>query len=377
MTGASSTLEIDSLGTVTAIAGASPGAAALTISSYATLSLGGGTLATHGLFLVGDTKLASNTGGGTVTVTSGSLSSTATASAPAVEIGSAGEGSTIVLANDAWSVSGDVDVGTAGTGRLLLQGAGSIGIAGTLAIGSAAGIGVVTTTSSAAVDITGAAAIPTRFNGIAAASLSITGTGSSLTTGTLTIGAAGAAANATISRGSVSVGTNATIDGVLTLRVAGSLSAAGTITLDQGSRISGQGILQSAAIVDNGRIQVNSGTMRCLGPVSGDGLLEVSRAQLELRYGSSAGVALAFDGFGTVTVAKVTAIAGTIHDWGIGDAIRFTQAAAVTETFADHTLSLFNARGTLLGTETFTGSLTTQNFSLAADGKGTLLTYHP
>jgi len=320
---------------------------ALSISDFGmvTSQTGGLLTATGGIVIDGP--------GSTLALEGGTVEAIATGTGPALQISSS---ATVAVGGGALTTVGNLDVGASGSGQLIIYPGegGQVDVGGTLEIGSAAGTGFVSTDGDVAITGSG---IASNTASIAAASLAMTGAGSSLDAGTLTVGTGKTAAVVSMA--------------------GGTLSATGTIIVAHGARIHGGGTLQAADIVDMGRIQVNHGTMSCLGTVTGNGQLNVQRGDMILAQGEGAGVGLVFSGFGTFTVASVASISGTLSGWGRGDAIDFTGQAIASATFSGHTLSLFAADGSLIGKEIFAGSYARHNFALSSDhGSGTLLTYH-
>ena len=146
------------------------------------------------------------------------------------------------------------------------------------------------------------------------------GTGSHLSAGGLLIGVAGqgvATANAAmldIAGGKLSVFGGASVHGAVVLSQGGTLSVSNALTLWAGSTVIGQGVLGAGNIVDLGRIGNDYGTMTCLGPINGTGLLSVANGgDVVLAHGEASTVGLVFGAYGTFTAAGVGMISGTVR----------------------------------------------------------------
>ena len=193
----------------------------------------------------------------------------------------------------------------------------------------------------------------------------------------LQVGYGSGGGSLTIAGGDAALSGDARLRGNVVLSLGGTLSAQGTVTVAAGTTLIGQGTLSASSIADLGRIGVSNGTLACLGPVSGAGLLSVRAGELVLGGTEAAGVGLVFGNAGTISVASVADLAGTITGWQSNDAIDFTTAHVARDSLSGQVLSLFDGGGHLLGTLTFAGPIALHNVSLAPDhGGGTLLGYH-
>ena len=210
------------------------------------------------------------------------------------------------------------------------------------------------------------------------------GTGSHLSAGGLLVGVTGqgvatsGAATIDVAGGTLSVFGGASVHGGVVLGQGGTLAVSNGLTLAAGSTIVGQGVLSAGNIVDIGRIGCGGGTMTCLGPVNGTGLLSAAfGGDLILQRGEASSVGLVFGAYGTFTAAGVGLISGTITGWTTGDALDFTGVHITSDNLSGHVLTLFDSAGAVLGRETFAGGFTSSNFSLSADhGTGTMLSFH-
>ena len=152
---------------------------------------------------------------------------------------------------------------------------------------------------------------------------------------------------------------------------------ADTINLDAHSAILGTGTLVASDIIVQGDIIVTHGSLVCLGPVTGAGVLHLSDGTLQLTQGEAASVGISFGATGTIVTPSIADLAGKLSGWQAGDAISFSGQAIASDSYANGTLSLFDSSQTLLGTETFRGALNAGNFVLTSEqGTATLLSYH-
>ena len=317
---------------------------------HATITGAGTVLNDTGQMLVG------GTGTGTLTVTSGALLSVAAAAGqtiPDAIVASASASVTSAVSvtgsGSTWSLDSALLVGNTGRGALTIQAGGHV-FAGSVTIGGYSG------------------SVGTAV---------VAGRSSLLKAGALQIGTSQAAGTMAVSSGMVSISGNADINGALSLSHAGTFAATDTVTIESGSVVHGAGLLEAGSIVDLGRIVVNGGTMKCIGPITGSGSLRVANGNLTLGNGEASSVGIDFGAGGTLTAATPAAVAGTISGWTTGDVFHFVGARIVSDKVSGHVLSLFNATNHLVGTLTFAGGIPASHFTLTADGHGTLLSYHP
>jgi T5SS/PEP-CTERM-associated repeat protein len=341
---------------------------ALQLSNGASLQLNGGLLATTGGLSLDDGHGTPGTLGGTLTVNGGTLTSDrGTSGRPAVFIGTRGAGTSIAQIQGAtWTVTGGVEVGTLGNGELLLQHADLLVSRG-LYIGGG-GHALVTADTV----VTGGTL--TAFEtGISAATLSLAGTSSLLETGSLRVGGTLADPSLTLAGGTLSVTGVASVTGELAM--SGGILAAGTISVAAGAVIGGTGSLTATTIADQGRIGALGGTLTITGALTGSGQLGVRAGTLILTGAETQ--AVTFGNAGTIVTPSLADLAGTISGWQPQDAIDFAGAQITAFTVAGTTLSLFDSANHLIGTETFSGPVSSTNFTLSSDhATGTLLSYH-
>jgi hypothetical protein len=149
------------------------------------------------------------------------------------------------------------------------------------------------------------------------------------------------------------------------------------LAIGGGSSVTGNGVLSAGSLVDLGQIAVSSGTLSCLGTITGSGSLSIAHGGLLLQSGEAAGVGLNFGAAGSLTTASAASIAGLINGWQVNDVIDLTTIKIASDSFSNGTLSLYDSSKHLLGTLHFGGSLVTHNFTLATDGgNGTLIKFH-
>jgi hypothetical protein len=365
------TLTVSAGGVLSATGAGQP---ALAISGGGTVSLQTGVLNTTGLFEVAHGAVH----GGALVAGSSTLASRAYSSASvpanalAVSIGAAAAAGPqngidqAQLTNSTWTIQGELAVGAGGQGTLTSQGS-RIVVAGNLQIGGAGVAAGVTLRGSDSVVIGGTLA--PGATGLSAQSATIIGAGSHLNAGTMQVG------NMTISGGQADLSGGATIGGTLSLLAGGQLNA-GSVTIDPGAAILGLGRISAGSILDQGHIGVTGGTLVLAGPVSGDGLLSVRAGTLDLTQPVASSLGVAFGNAGTIVTPSVADLAGSISGWQAGDAIDFTGAQIASFTFSAGQLNLFDSEHFLVGTETFTGALTSSDFTLTGVGGGTVLRFH-
>jgi hypothetical protein len=387
LAGAMATLGTNATGTAMIAAGAVmidessvSALGAIGVSDGATISLSGSTLSTVGRFAIGDLLVGQATGGGTVLLDGGSITSTAgTTGAPALEIGgtTGTDYSQAILTSANWSVQGNVAVGVAGVGELALGYGATMEISGALDIGAANGLGVVTTSGETVIASTGAA-LASGNSGITAASIVLVGVHPGFSTGSLEVGTAQSAGTLVITQGVVSVSTDSTINSAVHMSGTARFTTTGTLTVAQTGVVAGSGTVTAGSIVDLGRISAFGGTMTFAGPITGTGLLTVTQGGTAvLQQAVASTISVEFDGAGTLTTPSIADISSVIHGWSTGDAIDFAGVKIASDSLSGHTLSLFDSSNHLLGTEIFATPISASNFTLTADqGTGTDLLFH-
>ena len=371
LVGTYSTLSIDG-GVVTAVAGIAP---ALELQTYATVQLTGGQLHTIGELLITGAGFPIGDNAGTLTASAGAtLTSTAAGGMPAVSIGGGGVAD---IVGSTWTVAGGMYLGTAGNNAGTLETEGSVvEVSGAILLGSQYAVGGVEAGPGDAVVCGGT--LSTGETGVAAASITLNSVRSLVRAGTLQVDSTGTLSALTINAGLVAAAGTATVDGIVTLGVGGTLTAS-VLDLGAGALITGQGTIDTGStgtITEDGRIGTSGGTLTVGGTIGGDGLLSVRAGTLVLQHAESAGVGVVFGSAGTLVTPTIADLAGSISGWQPNDAIDFTGATIATLSYAGGTLSLFDSGHHLLGTERFAGTLTSSDFTLTSDlHGGTLLAF--
>jgi autotransporter family porin len=313
-------------------------------------------LADIGQFQVGGTL---TTGAGTLLISAGATVTAALAQGQSIEgatigglTGAALSSATVTGAGSDWAIAGGLQMGGGGGASLL-----DVASGGTVSA------------ASVLVDTNGASSLGT---------IVVTGAGSVLSTGTLTLGAGAHSALMKVNSGaSVDVSGAVSDNGVLTL-AGGTLTSGTAITINEGYGIGGGGVI-GGAIVDLGRIDASSGKLSCLGAVSGNGSFGISAgATLALASTEAKGVGLDFEkGGGTLSVVTSADLAGTITGWSAGDYILLQTQDVVSGTYSNGTATLLGSNGVTLGTLHFAGNLSVGNFTLShPTSSETLIAYH-
>jgi T5SS/PEP-CTERM-associated repeat protein len=304
--------------------------------------------------------------GGTLTTGAGSLLISSGATVTVVQAqGQSIEGATIGGASGAPASAATVT----GVGSLW-------SIAGGLEVGASGGAADLTVAAGGHVSA-GAVLVDSLGNGSVGA-VDVTGSGSRLSAGSFTLGGGG-------SGGALAIGAGASVAVTGIASVAGNVSLAGgaftvgaTLTVNAGSTILGSGTLSGAAIVDLGKIGVTTGSLACLGPISGTGLLSIGGGgtlQLSKVEASTVGVAFGAGG-GTLAAATSADLLGNIGGWSQGDFIALTAQNIISDRYANGTLTLLGSNNATLGTLRVSGALSTGNFMLShPTGSETIIAY--
>ncbi len=306
-----------------------------------------------------------------------------------VLVGAAGTGTLAVENGALLTTSGDVSIGGYGSATATVTGVGSRwSVAGYLSVGNNTGTALLDIAAGA--DVT-AASVNDDANpfGHGGGTIVVTGAGSELTTGSITIGNGGDFANP----GTLLVQSGGVVDDSGSISVYGTLDVAGGTLTSAGtvgvsiylgsvtSRVLDSGFIQIGALNNGGTITVSSGTLSCLGSATGLGDITIS-ANGAFNLGGSLGSEqfVSFGaGGGTLTALSTTSLASSVSGWSAGDFIDLKSLSASSESYANGTLSLFGASNHLVGTLAVSGntSLTSSNFSLSALGSsGTVIAYH-
>jgi T5SS/PEP-CTERM-associated repeat protein len=300
----------------------------------------------------------------------------------AIGDGVGGTGSVLVSGfGSQWINTGSILVGNGEKGSLTVSAGGTVSIkstakVGTLQVGANSGNGVVTvtgnqsslSTGSLLLGASGTATLSVaNFGHVAVRSLQI---GSTLGSGSLNIGAVGAAVSDT--------GRAEVASGSVTL-AGGDLSIGKTLQLDLGAVMSGTGSVEAFATINRGTIEAKSGPLKFMSSVGGQGTLQIDNgATLTLSSMISAGQSLVFaGGKGALDLSDPSAFAAHISSFAAGSVIDLEGVTAKALSFSGHHLTVQETNGTSLNL-TFIGTYTSANFVAQADGHGgTLINYHP
>jgi T5SS/PEP-CTERM-associated repeat protein len=327
----------------------------------------GGTLLTGNLssstgFLVGNAASAS----GSVTV-SGAASGLGVYGATV--IGASGVGS-VTLTGGARFVGGVAADGiglvmggnVGGIGSMAMSGAAEASVLGQTDVGQlGSGFLSIAGGSGFTDQATGAPALVVGGGAGSTGNVLVTDSGSYLSlTGGLEVGGAGIG-TLTVANGALVAST-----GALSVGAEGVVVASGT-----GSALS------AGAVTNLGTITASAGTMSFLGAVSGSGLLAIGNNGL-FTFASTETNAVGFaSGGGSLVAATAADIGGVVSGWSVGDFIDLQNVVAISESFANGTLSLLGSGDQLVGTLAISGALATNNFTLSAlAGGGTSIGYH-
>ena len=269
---------------------------------------------------------------------------------------------------------------------------------GTLNIGNAGSAGVLAFTGGSMIATTATILFgPLQVSG-SGTKLTVTGlltlggtrSSPSLTANSLVASSGGAVVLGSVSMVATQAGNGITVaDTTSTIEVGTAGTAApGTLTVDSGKSISGQGSLSAAnGIVNAGTITAQGGTLNIGGGVSGAGLLQIGAgAVLDLWTGVSS-QNVAFTGAGG-QLEVIQPVAGTsgFSDTGViggfapGDTILYAGGSVVTSVTYQATGTnvgtlTVKASGIVLGSLTLAGNYTGDTFQFASNsgGYGTLV----
>jgi hypothetical protein len=164
-------------------------------------------------------------------------------------------------------------------------------------------------------------------------------------------------------------GGTVTGDAAGSIAVGDTAGAAGAITIDAGASVTGFGRIGGAAVVNNGSIVAEGGTLTLATGLSGAGTVQINSGAVLVVDSSVSGNAMVFGGPATLLLVDPKAFAGTIGSFGSGDVIDVGKLAASSLAYANGTLTLEHGK-TVLDTLHFSGSFTAADFSFASDGKG-------
>jgi hypothetical protein len=286
-------------------------------------------------------------------------------------------------------VAGVLDVvGPADAAALALSG--TVALSGSFALGSLS----VGGTAPGLLEL-GAGGAVTADASMVAGALVVNG-GALTVLQTLTLGGVGAAGVLSAGAGSqvdllgavllASAESDVAAQGGGAVEIGGSAGAqAGSVTVDPGGLLQGQGAAGlSGQVIDNGTICASVGTL-ALGSVSGGGTLLVGEAAELVLTGSAGGSLTAeFSGAGTLSFLAVPAdgqFAPAILDFGPGDEILLPEGGVTSAAYAltgpgEGVLSLFNG-GSLVAQVTLLGNEAGLGFSVTGAAGGSILTTEP
>lgn len=291
--------------------------------------------------------------------------------------------------NDTDSIAGGAGqaltiAGPANAAGLSLSG--TVSLSGTYAIGALTvgpigvlAIGTGSTVAAAAATVAGGAAL-------AGGTLAVAGT---LTLGTPggPAGALAATAGAVTQAGAIILAAGSTLatDATSSIEIGAATGAApGSITIDPGGLLAGEGTISAAGpIIDQGTITASGGTL-LLGAVSGTGSLVVGiGAELDLQSTASVSLTADLAGAGTLVLGQAALAASPeIADFGVGDRIILAPGGATAAVYAQ-TAPNQGVLTILAGTQTLAqltllGSQTGLAFAVTGSpGGGTILTALP
>jgi len=151
------------------------------------------------------------------------------------------------------------------------------------------------------------------------------------------------------------------------------VSASGSISVTAGGKVSGFGTIGASAagaLIDNGLITAQGGTLSLDTTVSGTGHIAIAAASVLLANAAVAtGIAFKTGSGETLDIAKGATLTGAISHFGAGDTVDFLKIAPGSLTFIGHTLTLETGMGQSASL-TLAGNYTAANFHLSSDGHG-------
>ncbi len=146
--------------------------------------------------------------------------------------------------------------------------------------------------------------------------------------------------------------------------------AAGSITIDSGATLSGNGWIVDAPLVDDGTLTAEGGILRLQSDVSGSGVLTIASGASVFARDTLGVASIAFAPSGNEDLlATPGGITGTISGFSSGDTIDIRLVVATTFSFLSGTLTLLDGT-TPVDEISLAGSYATANFSLEQDGHG-------
>jgi hypothetical protein len=155
------------------------------------------------------------------------------------------------------------------------------------------------------------------------------------------------------------------------IAVGSTAGAAGAITIDAGASLTGFGTIGGAAIVNNGSIVAQGGTLTLATALTGaaSGAVIINSGAVLVAEASVSGNQITFGGPAKLILAQPTQFSSTIGSFGSGDVIDAKNIDANGLAFSGGTLSL-ELNGTVLDMLSFSGNYTAADFGLTSDGNG-------
>jgi hypothetical protein len=180
--------------------------------------------------------------------------------------------------------------------------------------------------------------------------------------------------NITETSGALLLGKNVALSGVL-LDSGGIVTLAGNTLSGPAVTISGSGTLTgygsiAAPVIDNGTLIAQQGVLTLATGASGSGVFDLAGAgSLEFLGSATANIGFLSGGAETLLLAQPGAVTATISGFAATDAIDLVKTAATGLGYANNTLTVTGAGGTIavLG---FAGQYSAANFSLQSDQNG-------
>ncbi len=163
-----------------------------------------------------------------------------------------------------------------------------------------------------------------------------------------------------------------------TLVVGNTLAGAqeGALTVEAGYAIAGHGTIGGVAgnsVIDTGTITASGGgTLNLALAASGTGTLALDTGTALIAHGAVSVENILFNTGGNETLGFLApaSVTGTIAGFGAADVIDIENQKVKAVSFANNTLSLLGAHGSVLETLDFAGAYATGNFVLSSDHHG-------
>ncbi len=147
-------------------------------------------------------------------------------------------------------------------------------------------------------------------------------------------------------------------------------AAIGAVTVDAGNGLTGNGTVNSA-VVDNGTVTAQGGTLALLHGMSGSGNAVISGGAVLFSAKSlgEAGVAFA-SGNARLALGAGATVSAVVSGFGSGDTIDVQNKALTSLTYNNGVLKLYDALHVQQLRLVLTGSFAQNNFLLTSDGHG-------